>query len=183
MAARLLLRVAKNISRFPSHTVRFLTSTVIECQRAGLKDEAFEYATILVMNAEYRSQIDPKLKRKIEQMVRRNKSGGKTREGEDTNNEGAKTTSGSTNPKKTVSSCPISGLPLDIMELEAPTTKDAIPMCIVTGRHLEVHDWCICPNSNMHALYSEYVKYIEFEENHSIRSKTGEGKVDPVACD
>ena len=106
MAARLLLRVAKNISRFPSHTVRFLTSTVIECQRAGLKDEAFEYATILVMNAEYRSQIDPKLKRKIEQMVRRNKSGTKTVEGQDKNNESSKSKSDSTNLKKTISTCP-----------------------------------------------------------------------------
>ena len=35
--ARMLLRVAKNISKFPSHVVPILTSTVIECHRAGLK--------------------------------------------------------------------------------------------------------------------------------------------------
>jgi hypothetical protein len=29
--------VAKNISKFPAHVVPILTSTVIECQRAGLK--------------------------------------------------------------------------------------------------------------------------------------------------
>lgn len=33
--ARLLVRVANNISKFPAHVVPILTSTVIECQRAG----------------------------------------------------------------------------------------------------------------------------------------------------
>ena len=32
-AARLLIRVANNISKFPSHVVPILTSTVIECHR------------------------------------------------------------------------------------------------------------------------------------------------------
>ena len=35
-AARLLLRVVDSVSKFPSHIVQILTSTVIECQRAGL---------------------------------------------------------------------------------------------------------------------------------------------------
>ena len=68
-AARMLVRVAKNISKFPSHVVPILTSTVIECQRAGLKRSAFEYASMLMRN-EYRSQIEPKFKRKIEALVR-----------------------------------------------------------------------------------------------------------------
>lgn len=68
-AARMLIRVAKNISKFPSHIVPILTSTVIECQRAGLKRSAFEYASML-MRPEYRSQIEPKFKRKIEALVR-----------------------------------------------------------------------------------------------------------------
>ena len=34
-AARMLLRVANNISKFPSHVVPILTSTVIECHRSG----------------------------------------------------------------------------------------------------------------------------------------------------
>ncbi len=41
-AARMLIRVAKGITEFPSHVVPILTSTVIECQRAGLKKSAFE---------------------------------------------------------------------------------------------------------------------------------------------
>lgn len=47
-AARMLLRVARNISRFPTHIVAVLTSTVIECQRAGLRNSAFEYASTLM---------------------------------------------------------------------------------------------------------------------------------------
>jgi WD repeat-containing protein 19 len=58
-AARMLLRVAKNISKFPSHVVPILTSTVITCTRAGLRASAFEYASML-MRPEYRGQIDAK---------------------------------------------------------------------------------------------------------------------------
>ena len=41
-AARMMVRVAKSISKFPAHIVPILTSTVIECQRAGMKKSAFE---------------------------------------------------------------------------------------------------------------------------------------------
>lgn len=54
-AARMLARVASSISRFPLHVVPILTSTVIECQRSGLKATAFEYAAML-MRPEYKSQ-------------------------------------------------------------------------------------------------------------------------------
>ena len=54
-AARLLTLVARSISRFPRHVVPILTSTVIECHRAGLKKTAFEYASML-MRPEYRQE-------------------------------------------------------------------------------------------------------------------------------
>ena len=69
-AARMLLRVAKSISKFPTHVVPILTSTVIESHRAGMKASALEYAKIL-MRPEHRQSIDAKYKRKIEAMVRR----------------------------------------------------------------------------------------------------------------
>jgi WD repeat-containing protein 19 len=68
-AARMLIRVAKNISKFPGHTVAILTSTVIECYRSGLKNSAFNFAALL-MRPEHRNQVDPKFKRKIETIVR-----------------------------------------------------------------------------------------------------------------
>merc|ERR1719158_1789592 len=65
---RMLIRVAKHISKFPSHVVPILTSTVIECQRSSLKRNAYEYASML-MRPEYRSQIASQYKRKIEAIV------------------------------------------------------------------------------------------------------------------
>ena len=49
--------------------VALLTSTVIECQRSGLKSSAFSYAAML-MRPEYRQKIDDKWKKKIESIVR-----------------------------------------------------------------------------------------------------------------
>ena len=66
----MLVRVARNITGFPRHVVPILTSTVIECQRADLKSTAFEYAAML-MRPEYREEINPAYKRKIEAMVRK----------------------------------------------------------------------------------------------------------------
>ena len=66
----MLNRVAKNISKFPAHVVPILTSTVIECQRAGMKKTALEYATKL-MAPELRPQIAEAYKRKIETIVRK----------------------------------------------------------------------------------------------------------------
>ena len=69
-AARMLIRVANNISKFPAHDASILTSCVIECQRSGLKAMAFKYASKLIMEPELREKINPKFKRKIEQIVR-----------------------------------------------------------------------------------------------------------------
>ena len=49
--------------------VPILTSTVIECHRSGLKNSAFNFAAML-MRPENRAKIDPKWKKKIEQIVR-----------------------------------------------------------------------------------------------------------------
>lgn len=53
----------------PADIVPILTSTVIECHRAGLKNSAFSFAAML-MRPEYRNKIDAKHKKKIEAMVR-----------------------------------------------------------------------------------------------------------------
>jgi len=54
---------------FVSDIVPILTSTVIECHRAGLKNSAFTFAAVL-MRPENRNKIDLKYKKKIEAMVR-----------------------------------------------------------------------------------------------------------------
>lgn len=142
-AARMLLRVAKNASKFPLHTVPIITSTVIECHRAGLLATSYEYAVIL-MRPEYRPSIDPNIKKKIEAIVRR------------------KSSQTEAEPTEDVSACPITGEMIPITQLEA-SSRDSIPMCIISGRHMVLNDWCFCPNSKFPALYSEYSKYIQNE--------------------
>eukprot|EP00497_Spongosphaera_streptacantha_P000906 TRINITY_DN1617_c0_g1_i1.p1 TRINITY_DN1617_c0_g1~~TRINITY_DN1617_c0_g1_i1.p1 ORF type:complete len:288 (+),score=56.88 TRINITY_DN1617_c0_g1_i1:456-1319(+) len=56
-AARMLIRVAKNISKFPLHIVPILTSTVVECARSGLKKSAYDFASKL-MTPEFRQNIN-----------------------------------------------------------------------------------------------------------------------------
>ena len=142
-AARMLLRVAQTVSKFPLHQVPILTSTVIECQRAGLKASAYEYAVVL-MRPEHRNAMNPDLKRKVEAIVRR-----RSQQGDEA--------------PEDLSLCPISQQLIPLTQMECPTTKDALPMCVVTGRHMVLADWCFCPVSKMPALYSEYVRYIEGE--------------------
>ncbi|CAM9337531.1 unnamed protein product, partial [Sphacelaria rigidula] len=129
-------------------------STVIECQRAGLRNSAFEYASTL-MRQEYRGQIDKKYRRNIEAIVRR-----PNRDEE---------------PEPT-SRSPISGVDVPITQLECPTTKDAIPMCVVTGRHMVKEDWCICPRSRMPALLSHYESYLQYEQENSVPQGRRESK-------
>ena len=43
---------------------------MIECYKSGLRGSAFSYAAML-LRPEYRSQIDAKYKKKIEQIVRK----------------------------------------------------------------------------------------------------------------
>merc|ERR1711998_385669 len=161
-AARMLLRVAKNISKFPNHKVPILTSTVIESFRAGLKQSALEYAKML-MRPEYRQTVEPeKVKRKIEQMVRKP---GSCKDELD----------------EPLTPCPITGEMVPVTTLESPTTKDAIPMCIVTGQHMVADDWCLCPNSKMPALFSEYLKYIDTEAREGAKSRGGDEAAAAIA--
>ena len=149
-AARMSLRVSESVSKFPQHIVPILTTTVVECQRAGLKASAYEYAVIL-MRPEHRPTIDPNLKRKIEAIVRRRAS----------NLEDI---------AEGLSMCPISNQLIAESNLSCPTTRDALPMCIITGKHMVLDDWCFCPNSNFPALHSEYIQYIENEYKSALKA-------------
>jgi hypothetical protein len=142
MAARLFLRVAQNVSKFPQHVVGILTTTVVECSRAELKSSGHEYA-LMLMRPEHRNNIQPEsVKRAIEKSVRRKPNPEEEQPEEST-------------------PCPISGQLIAATQLECPTTRDSIPMCIITGKHMLLEDWCFCPASKCPALYSAYVQYIE----------------------
>ncbi|XP_068799240.1 WD repeat-containing protein 19 isoform X4 [Struthio camelus] len=139
--ARMLIRVANNISKFPSHIVPILTSAVIECHRAGLKNSAFSFAAML-MRPEYRNKIDLKYKKKIEAMVRR----------PDTSEVEEPTTS-----------CPYCAFLLPECELLCPGCKNNLPYCIATGRHMVRDDWTVCPHCDFPALYSEFKTMLQTE--------------------
>lgn len=47
-AALNLIRVANNISQFPTHMINILTSTVAECSKAGLKEQANKWSLVLM---------------------------------------------------------------------------------------------------------------------------------------
>lgn len=118
-AARMLIRVAKNISKFPSHVVPILTSTVIECQRAGLKKDSLEYAKIL-LRPEHKPKIMAQYLKPIEGFVRRPPSQ------EELEKERAE--------KSTP--CPYCAFELPETLLDCPGCKNNLPYCITTGKHM-----------------------------------------------
>jgi WD repeat-containing protein 19 len=161
-AARLLLRVAKHVACFPGQSVRLLTSVVLQCQRVGMAAAAYQHALLLVADPQYRQGMDAKIRRKVETIVRRQGAGMEEDDGASLEDE-------ATSP------CPMCNTFLPLTELECPGPHAAaIPMCVVSGRHMEREDWCICPNSGLPALYSAYLDYIEIE------GKDAEDVADPV---
>jgi len=148
----MLGRVVESLSEFPQHTVMILTTAVIECYRSGLKKKAFEYASTL-MRSEYRSDIPEKYKKKIESIVRKNKSGDADPEEDAT-----------FSPYDATVRVPVTGL-------MCPTTNNELPWCICTGYHVVANDMCLCPNTQMPAIYSEYVKWVEKNGTDPITDK------------
>ncbi|XP_016278762.1 WD repeat-containing protein 19-like isoform X1 [Monodelphis domestica] len=148
--ARMLIRVSNNISKFPSHIVPILTSTVIECHRAGLKNSAFSFAAML-MRPEYRNKIDMKYRKKIEAMVRR----------PDTSE-----------TEETTTPCPFCEFLLPECELLCPGCKNNLPYCIATGRHMIKDDWTVCPYCDFPALFSEMRIMLHSENTCPMCSET-----------
>ncbi|KAK8722853.1 hypothetical protein OTU49_012085 [Cherax quadricarinatus] len=142
-AARMLIRVANNISKFPAHMVPILTSTVIECQRSGLKISSFNFAAML-MRSETRNQIDEKYKKKIEAIVRKPQ---KTEDDEPT------------------SPCPFCLAPVEETTLECSQCQNSLPYCIATGRHILPDDVTVCPSCKFPAIRNELIKIVEDGED------------------
>ncbi|XP_072391731.1 WD repeat-containing protein 19 isoform X3 [Diabrotica undecimpunctata] len=146
-AARMLMRVANSISKFPAHIVPILTSTVIECHRANLRQVAYKYATTL-MNPEYRKNIDPKYSKKIEAVIRKPSKGVKDGEA-------------SEDPVEPLTPCPFCESMLPETEITCNTCKNNIPFCIVTGRHIVTADLTACPECDFPAIRSEFLQIAE----------------------
>ncbi|KAH8876682.1 WD repeat-containing protein 19 [Schistosoma japonicum] len=155
--ARMLIRVSESISKFPAHIVPILTSTVIECQKAGLKSASFSYAAML-LRPEYRDKLDVKYRRKFETLVRRRdlKSDGSV-------DQSTNVLLNSPNHYNVESStpCPSCGSPLLETSLYCTECRSTIPYCVITGYHVVKNDFSICPGCHFPALYSEILKYVE----------------------
>ncbi|XP_032511924.2 WD repeat-containing protein 19 [Danaus plexippus] len=137
LAAVLLLRTAAEVSFFPTeqHQVSILTSTVIECLRAGMKHQAYQWARVL-MEPQYRSKIDPKYIKKVESVVRHPPRGSA--------------------PPADRSPCPRCEAPLVRSALNCASCEDDVPFCIATGLHIERQDLTACPECDFPAIYSEF---------------------------
>ncbi|KAL3314094.1 WD repeat-containing protein 19 [Cichlidogyrus casuarinus] len=141
LGARLLIRVAESIN-----TVPILTSTVIECQKAGLKQTGFHYAAML-LRPEYRDKIDPKYAKKFETIVRKT----------DTNAQ-------ESDPRPDDTPCPFCGLNTCSFELMCKECKNRLPFCIITGEHICRDDFTVCPGCCFPASYKKLFALAEEDD-------------------
>ncbi|CAH8568313.1 unnamed protein product [Schistosoma haematobium] len=157
--AKMLIRVSESISKFPAHIVPILTSTVIECQKAGLKSTSFSYAAML-LRPEYRDKLDVKYRRKFETLVRRTDL--KTDNvGVSSGDNGSILNQTNYSVTETSTPCPSCGSPLLETSLYCTECRSTIPYCVITGYHVVKNDFATCPGCRFPALYSELMKYVE----------------------
>lgn len=155
--ALMLKRVSKNISQFPTHMINILTSTVVECMKAGLKKEAQTWALVL-MRKENRDQIPEAFKKKISNVALKN----------------LKDIEDEPEPQ---SLCPFCKENIPITQLECGNCKNSIPFCIASGQHMTLEDWCVCPSSGMPALLTEYRKILTEDD---MTCPMNEKKINPA---
>ncbi len=146
-ASRMLLRVARNIAKFPQHISAILTSTVLECLKAEFKGSAFEYSCMLVQNEKLHAEISEKHKKKIEGLVRKR---GKEE---------------MSDPVELPAPCPFCQAPVPSTELDCGACRNTLPYCIVTGKHMVLDDWAQCPGCKFPAMHSMFVKLLRDTPN------------------
>eukprot|EP00814_Leptocylindrus_danicus_P021852 CAMPEP_0116014806 /NCGR_PEP_ID=MMETSP0321-20121206/6472_1 /TAXON_ID=163516 /ORGANISM="Leptocylindrus danicus var. danicus, Strain B650" /LENGTH=1265 /DNA_ID=CAMNT_0003484479 /DNA_START=588 /DNA_END=4385 /DNA_ORIENTATION=- len=159
--SRLLLRlVPAHIGNFPRHRFQLFISTIVECQKAGLKASSYKCAELLWSNKELRMQLEKsKFEKKVQSIIRRPNVEEEEQER---------------------SLCPITGSRISCMDLEcySSRSKELLPMCVVSGKHIVLDDFCTCPISGFAAIFSEYLAYLrgfsDVKENENAEG------VDPV---
>jgi len=100
------------VELWKTDVVPILTSVVIECDRAGLKNAAYQHAVIL-MKPDNRSLLDDKYRKKIESIVRRPPKG-------------------LVDPEEDLTPCPFCHAPIPSTLLTCVQCQQPIPICIVT---------------------------------------------------
>ena len=100
------------IKKTQTDVVPILTSVVIECERAGLKNAAYQHAVIL-MKPDNRNLLDDKYRKKIESIVRRPPKG-------------------FVDPEEDLTPCPFCEAPIPSTLLTCVQCQQPVPICIVT---------------------------------------------------
>lgn len=144
-AAIMLVRVAKNIQQFPAHIAPILTSVVIECQRAKMTAESYQYACIL-MKPEYRPQVSEQYKKKIENIVRKPPP-----DAEKESNEANLP-------------CMYCSFTFPESQLDCLNCKNISPFCIATGMRMLKEDWSNCPHCNFPARRGSFIATLQISE-------------------
>ncbi|OHT11193.1 WD repeat protein [Tritrichomonas foetus] len=132
VAALLLKRLSKYVSKFPAHASNLLVMGVVECSRVGMKKSAFEIAT-KVLQPEYEGKVKPDVLKKIQTTVRR-------KDMSEVDEEKAK--------------CPVCGFDLAISELYCGHCKSNLPFDSFSGMHMTREDWCQCPSCKFPCSYA-----------------------------
>ena len=141
-ATRMLLRVARNIRKFPAHAATILTSTILQCIKVGFKSSAYEYACIVIQNDKYKAEMNEKHRKKVESLVRKR---GKEEMGD---------------PMEHNTPCPICEAPVPETVLDCGSCKNTLPMCVVTGKHMVLEEWSGCPTCKFPALFGPFSKLV-----------------------
>lgn len=95
----------------------------------------------MLMKEDYRQQIDPKFKKKIETLVR--KSAGTMRSSDHSVDDG-----------ESFTLCPYCSKNLNEFDLICHNCKNTIPFCIATGYHVVKEDFTTCPSCHFPAIMS-----------------------------
>ncbi|CAE8647621.1 unnamed protein product [Polarella glacialis] len=145
-AAIMLVRVAKNIQQFPAHVVPILTSVVIECQRAKMPGESYQYACTL-MKPEYRPQVSEQYKKKIENIVRKPPPEADQKDSLEVHRP-----------------CMYCSFTFTESQLDCLNCKNISPFCIATGMRMLKDDWSNCPSCNFPARRSAFNEALQVTE-------------------
>lgn len=144
-ATRMLLRVARNITKFPKHEAAILATTVVECAKNDFKKSSYEFACNLVQSEKLRKEMPEKSGKKVDAIVRKR---GKEELAD---------------PIEHTSLCPFCSNPIEETALDCPACQNHLPICIVTGKHMTLDEWTECPNCQFPALLGPFQKLLQFE--------------------
>ena len=114
-----------------------MTSTVITCAKAGLRETAFKLAARLLQGA-YKEKLDKKYRRKLETIVRKAEN--------------------VSDKPEILTACPECATETKEFDLSCSGCKMNIPYCIVTGKHIISNDFALCNSCNMPGSFSNFQK-------------------------